>query len=296
MAHDHHDHHVRSLAAEAAKLTLEELHFARQKVGLCDANGNAVTGFPYPLEQQPLFYVKARDKDRLHPEARTQQFAHDGLERLPQDGRKGIHVPRILRVVEYESGGGGFMVMEYVTGRTLKDILAIPHLTYGDAQAYFDKVSKALQLFLALPAPADAKPGPCGGGIIRHTFFKDFEAAIEYDSVDMLEKHLNKLATLIHKTAPTLTLERALHLVYSDMHAANFLFTDSGDLYVVDFDHAALLPLSFMTFALCFPSMVSMPVADRIKRDFDLPRANDAVMCCVNGLLGMSVLRIGLPL
>ncbi|OAA67918.1 Protein kinase-like domain protein [Niveomyces insectorum RCEF 264] len=285
---------VDELAEEAAKLTIEELGEARKRLGFCTAEGHAITGFPYPPER-PLFYAKLRTKAVLRQEARTQQFAYEGLEKMPPDKRHGIRVPRVLRLVENERGNG-FIIMEYVHGETLKSILARPNSpTYGDVQPYFDRISKALRLFLEIPVPADAKPGPCGGGIIHHTFYKDFEAAIEYESIDMLEAHLNKLATFINKAAPTLTLERELHLVYSDLHEANFLFR-GDDLYVVDFDHAALLPLSYMAFALRFPSIASMTVAGHIRHDFDLPQDNQAVMAKINGFMGMAVSRIGLPL
>ncbi|OAA53624.1 Protein kinase-like domain protein [Niveomyces insectorum RCEF 264] len=267
--------HTSHLAEEAAKLTLEELRAEREKVGDHTEDGRS---------------------HGLLPEARTQQFAHDGLAKMPPDERQGIHVPRILRLVQYDSGSG-YIVMEYVPGKTLEHIhREHQDMTPEDSQPYYDAISRALRLFLAIPVPADAQPGPVGGGIIHHALFKGFVAPIKYDSVDMLEKHMNKLATLLNDAAPTVTLERDLHLVFSDLHMGNFLFTEHGDLYVVDFDHASLLPLSFMAFTLGFPSTMSCRVAARIEKDFDLPQENFKVMLRVSSHFERGTRKIGLPL
>lgn len=57
---------------------------------------------------------------------------------------------------------------------------------------------------------------------------------------------------------------------YSDLFEGNFIFTDNGDLYVVDFEHASILPASFMTYALDQPR----PACIAIKKDFALPYEN----------------------
>lgn len=45
-------------------------------------------------------------------------------------------------------------------------------------------------------------------------------------------------------------LERDMCFYYSDFYPGNFIFTDAGDLCLIDFDQAGFLPLSFMSFAL----------------------------------------------
>ncbi|OAA68020.1 Protein kinase-like domain protein [Niveomyces insectorum RCEF 264] len=272
------------LADAAAKLTAEELLAAREKVGTFNHRGYSITGFSYPLDH-PLFYAKFRHPANLHQEARTQQFVRDSLDRMPPEETTGVSVPRVLRVIECDDDGYGFIIMEYIQGTTLQWIFEDnPHMSDDEAQPYFAKISKALRLFLAMPPPAGAKPGPYGGGIIVHPLFQDFVAAVEYTSVDMLEQHLNRVATFFFKTASTVTLERDLNLVFSDLHTGNFIFTPSGDLYVIDFDMAAFLPLSFMTFALRFPTMMSGEVAAAIRKDFlDLPQQNVDAMLHVAG-------------
>jgi hypothetical protein len=39
-------------------------------------------------------------------------------------------------------------------------------------------------------------------------------------------------------------------LCYSDIRMDNFLITKAGEIYVIDFEHAAFLPTRFMSFAL----------------------------------------------
>jgi hypothetical protein len=92
---------------------------------------------------------------------------------------------------------------------------------------------------------------------------------------------------------PTVALERELYLIFSDLYEGSFIFTDSGDLYIIDFDLAAFLPLSFQTFALHYPSMMSMLVAEEIKDEFDLPEENLHVMGVVANLIGRSGLQLG---
>ncbi|KAH6714389.1 hypothetical protein BKA61DRAFT_575161 [Leptodontidium sp. MPI-SDFR-AT-0119] len=92
---------------------------------------------------------------------------------------------------------------------------------------HFNQISKAIKLFLSFEVPVNATPGPIGGGIIRHPLFKDAIASIE-------------------------------------SLRGNFIFTNKGDLYIVDFEHAGFLPASFMTYALDQPR----PVCIAIKNDF----------------------------
>ena len=58
------------------------------------------------------------------------------------------------------------------------------------------------------------------------------------------------MSTIRIKDAPTVHLERDLCFYYSDFYAGNFIFTDSGDICLIDFDQAGFLPQSFMMFAM----------------------------------------------
>lgn len=157
-------------------------------------NGFSVTGFPYPADA-PSAYIKFKlgkpVKWRL-AEARNQTFAHDALQQLPPEQRQGIHVPEVYRTIRI--GNLVFIIMEYVPGRTLAQMITEDGESWEVIrEAVTDKIAQGMRLLISLPVPCDAKPGPVGGGIIRHPIFKDCEAATEYDSIDILERHLNKV-------------------------------------------------------------------------------------------------------
>lgn len=59
-----------------------------------------------------------------------------------------------------------------------------------------------------------------------------------------------QVSTLRNKTAPTVRLEREMCFYFSDFYPRNFIFTDAGDICVIDFDQAGFLPPSFMSFAV----------------------------------------------
>jgi tRNA A-37 threonylcarbamoyl transferase component Bud32 len=51
----------------------------------------------------------------------NQDFAFNTLEDMPQQKRAGIHVPKIYRVIE--AAATVYIVIEYVNGKTLKELL-----------------------------------------------------------------------------------------------------------------------------------------------------------------------------
>jgi hypothetical protein len=59
------------------------------------------------------------------------------------------------------------------------------------------------QALLINPRSFGCGTGPYGGGLIEHPFFKDFEAPIQFNSVDMLEKYINKVFLLPEIAAVT---------------------------------------------------------------------------------------------
>lgn len=58
------------------------------------------------------------------------------------------------------------------------------------------------------------------------------------------------MSTINNKDAPIVCLERDLCFYYSDFYASNLIFTDFGDLCLVDFNQAGFLPQSFMMFVM----------------------------------------------
>jgi serine/threonine protein kinase len=160
----------------------------------CDENGDAIRGLMYP-PQAPIFWIKygLRSEGR-DAEAQTHDFAFRALERIPQSEREGIRIPEVYRIFtdDYPSGQSMvYIVMEYVPGKTLLQILRDP--PNQRLEHLYDHIAKAIRLFLSFEVPHDATPGPYGGGLIRHPLFKDYEANIEYSSVAQLQHHINKV-------------------------------------------------------------------------------------------------------
>ncbi|KAJ7269836.1 hypothetical protein C8J57DRAFT_1607772 [Mycena rebaudengoi] len=70
--------------------------------------------------------------------------------------------------------------------------------------------------------------GPVGGGLIRHRFFKDDEAPLDFSSIDALGRHMNE----------------------SDMHVSNFGVDQSDNTVLLDFGQIGRLPLSFAKYSM----------------------------------------------
>lgn len=185
----------RSIAESAQELTEDELHAARDQIGPCNDEGFAITGFAYPFDN-PIFYVKFGNRrvTSMTAEAATQQFVFDALEKMPPEPRRGIHVPQIFRVLTTHRGV--YIVMELVSGRRLDQLYETIDCFEDISKPYYDQIARGIKLLLSIPVPPDAKPGPCGNSVIKHPFFKDSEAPIQYDSVDILEEHINNVRTL----------------------------------------------------------------------------------------------------
>lgn len=185
-----------SPARFAQLLNSDELVAAEKRLPPINLRGTGYSGFPYPLDR-PVVYVKYGDPTQYREsEARTQQFAFEALEKMSPARREGVRVPEVYRV--FSSHGRTYIIMEFVPGKALREIMKEQTKTsfYKMVNPLFDKIARGIELLLSIPAPNDAKPGPYGGGIIRHPLFKDFVATVEYDSVEMLEQHINKVGPL----------------------------------------------------------------------------------------------------
>ncbi|KAL2292419.1 hypothetical protein FJTKL_09391 [Diaporthe vaccinii] len=274
----------------ALSWSAEEIENAWKQVPKFKSNGFSVTGFPYPASK-PLAYVKfGHPIEWRQAEARNQIFVHDALQKLPPGAKQACHAPEVYRTMKI--GHLFFIIMEFVPGKTLAQIMEESESWESRREEVTAKVYRAIELLLSLPVPRDAKPGPVGGGHIRHPLFKDCEASIEYKSIDLLERHLNKVAAINNENPPTVTLERKLHFYFADFYEGNFIFTDSGDLYLIDFDQAGFLPLSFMAYALADKWPVGFWIKDRLQ----LPESNIEAMRRASHWFLISFRKIGLPI
>lgn len=249
----------------------EEIISVYKQTPWAKPNGNSVTGFIFP-PIQPVAYVKFGDPWQRMAELKNHEHAFAALKAMPPHQKKGILVPEIYRT--FESNNKFFIVMEYIPGRLLARYEE-GHDWESRKEMVIDSIAGAIKLLMSIPAPPGQKPGPVGGGRIRHPLFKDDESYCEYSSVEELESHLNKVcghrdspnfgvsccrtitdtivaqvSTIRNKTAPTVTLERDMCFYFSDFYPSNFIFTDAGDICVIDFEQAGFLPLSFMSYAV----------------------------------------------
>jgi hypothetical protein len=98
---------------------------------------------------------------------------------------------------------------------------------------------------------------------------------------------------------PKVALESQLVFCYTDFNDENFMVTTEADgrprLYIVDFEHASFLPLSFLAYAVLEPGtrwFLCAWIADRFGAS--LPRNNIAVMKRIFYMFQVSSWKIGL--
>ncbi|KAI0382542.1 kinase-like domain-containing protein [Hypomontagnella monticulosa] len=201
------------------------------------------SGFAYP-PSEPIVWIKMKGS---LGEARMQTLAYDYLSGMDPSMRRNVRVPEVYRTIEWD--GKIYIVMEYVNGKSLMEDVVIDDTVYD---SLMDQLAYAIQLLLSFPVSADTPPGPAGGGQIRHTIFKDQEASIDYNSVEEIERHFNNI---IESKGDQRTIRfsgERMCFCFSDIHEANVIFTnmDNGYVYIIDFEHAAFLPISFMAYVL----------------------------------------------
>lgn len=260
----------------------------------------------YPPES-PIACIKYKSLGHgITEEARNQRFALQALQQIPEEERKGIRIPEIYRVIETTSAV--YIVMEYVPGKTLHELIEREGgLVTKALDEQFNQIEKALRLFLSFKVPDKVAPGPVGGGIIRHPIFKDYEASIEYSSVSELQDHVFKVTYI--RTIAMITPAKLLQVAncrtkidipldftgedmcfcFSDLFEGNFIFTETGSLYVVDFTDVSFLPTSFMTYAFD----QRWPACQIMRDRFDLPQGNLRAMRLAGYYFMISYRKIG---
>ncbi len=238
---------ARLLQERADSLTLEEMDAAWESAGA------ECSGFPYPRDS-PVFYIKFGNQPKpfTKMEAQTQQFAYNALEAMRLSNVVHHFIPRIPKMLRLLESDILYIVMEYVHGSTLLELAKTK--TWEEQQPYIKQIAESIDVLLTISIPPDAAPGPHQGGVIRHPVFKDGEAAKPFNSVLALQDHIDSMVTspgpARFRNLPPITFESKLHFVYSDLYPGNFIYDANGDVWIVDFGHAAFLPLSFQTYAL----------------------------------------------
>ncbi|KAK3376180.1 hypothetical protein B0T24DRAFT_549737, partial [Lasiosphaeria ovina] len=198
-------------------------------------------------------------------EGKMQELAFHHMEKKRSDNPSfQIHVPEVFAMFS-TAGGEEVVVMELVQdSKDMHRFIKDQKLDHAKAKACYEMVVDAIKLFREIP-PVDDIPGPApsagGSRLIKNTMFYDEQADRPFKSIHDLQEHLNEVHRA--KQYKPVVLEQKLIFCYTDLSQANFKFktADKGGgtgrddvsharLYVVDFEHAAFLPASFLAFAV----------------------------------------------
>jgi hypothetical protein len=151
-------------------------------IHLCRQKGPTSNGLKYPPNGTPIAYIKY-GRGVTMGEAWAQLYAFEQMK-----DQLGAKIPRIYRA--FQDGCWTFILMEYIEGKTVGELLQEPS---ADHDWIYNQVADAVRQMLGFPVPEGVSLGPIGGGCAQHCFFKDHVAPMEYPSVPVLEKHINKV-------------------------------------------------------------------------------------------------------
>jgi len=90
-----------------------------------------------------------------------------------------VRIPKVY--CAFERGESGYIVMEYIDGSECEN-------------SDIPRVAAAVECLIRVTGPTTV-PGPIGGGPITHRFFLEWESPVTYDTVEVLEKHVNGVRT-----------------------------------------------------------------------------------------------------
>jgi len=217
------------------------------------SNGYLYDGLAYKLNGGGTVWVKHGYHVQL-AEARTQDHAFKAFQKMAEMGLgTDARIPEVYRF--FERDRQTYIIMEYIDGETVKQRL---QNSTDDPSLIYSKVSDALNQLLSITAPQNLPClGPIGGGPIHHLFFMDYVSAIEYDTVEKLEQHVNAILKRgnygkgYNRPAVDFKHDKVI-FSFSDFNLDNFMIDKEGKVYILDFQHAGYLPESFMNLAVNF--------------------------------------------
>lgn len=165
-------------------------------------------------------------------EAATQDFAYRSVD------PRVVHIPRVYRFIESNESSDpkGYLFMEYVPGRSLKDV---------DLEAHPDIVPRIANIVLHLSQiQGDKRPGPFGGGKPQGYIWGDHGANTEFHSIEEMNTYMNKRLE-IRNDSIDLT-PYPLVLCHLDLCRRNMILKeDDASLCLVDWGFAGLYPRFF---------------------------------------------------
>ncbi len=177
-----------AITSEYVGRTLPGLPSTNEIIALCHEKGVYCNGFTYPLNGKPIAYIKYGTSVTVG-EMRTQRYVYNAFKQMINESGSGVKAPEIYRA--FACGSWCYLVMEYIDGQTVGKLLQ--GSSAEKKEWIYDQVAKAICQLLQVPVPSGSRPGPVGGGHIQHYFSRDHVAAWEYDSVDDLQRHINKV-------------------------------------------------------------------------------------------------------
>jgi len=246
------------------------------------------TAWPGPSSSSttaPTVWIKWGVAIRMS-EARTQDYLAGVVNAAPDSA---VRVPRIHLAFMYE--GDGYIVMEYVAGVTVQQLLQKPNATRAERNRIYKAVAAAVKQLIEIRVSADTPPGPVGGGIIGHPCFDEDESDVKYDTVGALETHFNNALALQKRPNRVSFAEEVapgLSLCYGHIHEAHFIMGAAGRVYVTDFEHVSFLPPSFVALALAHYHVFTTKIAAHIEYPISRYSPNCIAIRIVAGLFVIS--------
>jgi len=154
------------------------------------------------------------------------------------DGR--IRVPHVYR--NFFSGGLGYLVMEFIDGRSL-DTIPWTERTAQERQNIILQLSEALQIMDSLRGN---QPGPVGQGIPMGGLFSDYGAGRIFESAADMEPWFNhKLGIFGHGDITGKLKDEDLVMCHMDLCPRNLILDKAGKLWILDWEWAGFFPRAF---------------------------------------------------
>jgi hypothetical protein len=178
-----------ALKNEYCGRSVQGLPTTDQIIALCREKGLQRKSFTYSLNGSPIAFIKYGCNVPIG-EVRTHLYVYKEFRKMMNNAPDSeVKVPEIYHAFEHEDWR--YIVMEYVDGVTAGT--ALRDLSADKKNWIYDQLAKAINQLLRVPVPSGQRPGPFGGGRIQHHFFRYDEAPVVYNSVGMLQRHINEV-------------------------------------------------------------------------------------------------------
>jgi len=213
------------------------------------------------------YFVKFGHPNDVLPEIQTQSYIFDYAESNPHPDAP--YIPQVVH--HFKDSITMYLVMEFVT------LTAAPSI---------DRIAQALVWLSNVPPPPNHVIGPLGGGVIRHSFFKDFTAPLVFSSVGALQRFMNKAYTVLStgaqkRVSPVEIRGDRLMFTQSDMRHSNFGIDQHGKTVLMNFGGIGLLPETFVAHTMGEKRLAPVAIA------LSLSRSSNASMAAISSTLWM---------